>query len=112
MKLLLKNPFIPLFILHEINRNPDMIVDHLFQSGVNPKALRQIIHEEIEKGNIKPIDPRQLILNIISLCVFPIAAKPLIQRILFDNDKKAYEKFLEERETEVIRFIQNAIKIN
>ena len=89
-----------------------MIVDHLFQSGVNPKALQEIIREEIEEGKIAPIDPRQLILNIISLCVFPIAAKPLIQRILFNNDKKAYEKFLEERETEVIRFIQNAIKIN
>ncbi len=111
MKLLLKNPFIPLFILHEINRNPEMIANHIFQSGINPRALEQIIHEEIEQGNIRPIQPRQLILNIISLCVFPIAAKPLIQRILFTNDSNEYEKFLEERETEVTQFILNAIKI-
>jgi TetR/AcrR family transcriptional regulator len=108
--LLLKNSHIPAFVLHEINRNPDSIVQIMKDAGINPKLLFNPLLEDIRKGNIRPIDPRHLIINILSLCVFPIIARPLAQRVFFENNENAYKLFLEERKKEVSDFIIASIK--
>jgi TetR/AcrR family transcriptional regulator len=110
MDMLLKNEFIPAFILHEINRNPDGIYSIMQGTGLNPEIFVKQFVIEIEKGHIRPVDPRHLIVNLIALCVFPIAAKPLMQRILFANDEAAYQQFLRERKNKVSEFIIQSIK--
>jgi hypothetical protein len=44
------------------------------------------------------------------MCIFPVIGRPIVQVVLFDDDKKAYDKFLESRKTEVAEFIINSIK--
>jgi len=108
--LLLKNPLIPIFILQETNRNPDRIVNMIISKGANPQLLQLLVQKEVDSGLIKPIESRQLFVNILSMCVFPFAGRPLIQGILFQNDKLEYEKFLVLRKKEVSSFIINSIK--
>lgn len=80
------------------------------QGGINPaKFVKQIQHEK-RKGIIKDIKPEQLIINLLSLCIFPIAGRPLLQRVFFQNDKRQYKQFLESRKKEVPQFIINSIK--
>jgi TetR/AcrR family transcriptional regulator len=110
MDMLLKNEFIPAFILHEINRNPDGIFTIMQGTGLNPDIFIKQFAMEIEKGNIRPLNPRHIIVNLIALCVFPIAARPLMQRMLFENDEKAYQQFLLERKKNVAEFIIQSIK--
>ena len=110
MDLLNENKFIPAFILHEINRNPDRLYDIMQKSGIRPKIFVDQFVEEMNKGNIRPIDPRQLVINILALCIFPVAARPLIQRIFFGNNEKAYQQFLQERKKTVSDFIIQSIK--
>jgi AcrR family transcriptional regulator len=110
MDMLRKNEFIPAFILHEINVNPDRLFDIMQGSGLNPQLLLNQLQREIQKGNIRQVDPRQLIVNLLSLCIFPFAARPLLQRILFENKPDSYEQFLSERKREVTRFIIQALK--
>ncbi len=107
---MLKNPQIPAFVLMEMNTNPKRLADIITGSGINPDLLLGLIESEVEKGTIKPIDPRQLIANLIGLCIFPIAAKPLLLKVLFNNDEAAFQSFLEERKREVPKFIINSIK--
>ncbi len=109
--MLSKNQFIPIFVLHEINRHPDRVVNIMASAGIRPQLLVDQIENEIKKGVIRPVSAQNLIINIISLCVFPFAARPLIQRLFFENDKKAYAVFLENRKKEVSSFIINAIKV-
>jgi TetR/AcrR family transcriptional regulator len=111
MGMLMKNKFIPAFVLHEINRNPDRLFGIMQDSGIDPNIIVNQFVAEIAKGNIRPIDPRHLIVNILSLCIFPIAARPLIQRILYSNDSAAYQQFLEERKKIVTEFIIHAIQV-
>ncbi|MCF8296098.1 MAG: TetR/AcrR family transcriptional regulator [Saprospiraceae bacterium] len=108
--LILENPLIPIFILQEINRNPERIVNMIISKGANPQLLQLLIQKEVDSGIIKPIDPRQLFVNILSLCIFPFAGRPLIQGVLFQNNKEEYEKFLISRKKEVSVFIINSIK--
>jgi AcrR family transcriptional regulator len=111
MDLLMENKFIPAFILHEINRNPDRLYDMMQKSGLRPEIFVDQFVGEIRKGNIRPVDPRQLIINILALCIFPVAARPLIQRIFFGNDEKAYQRFLQERKKIVSDFIIQSIRV-
>ena len=107
---LMRNQFIPLFVLHEINRNPKRLYELIQQVGITPVKLVEQIQQEIKKGNIINIRPEHLIINLLSLCVFPIAGKPLLQRVFFHNDKRQYKQFLESRKKEVPQFVINSIK--
>jgi len=70
------------------------------------------LNMETEKGIIRPIDARNLMTTVIGMCIFPIVARPIIQGIMFNNDKKAYEVFLSQRKKFVTEFIINAIKVH
>ncbi len=108
--LLMNNPLVPAFILQEINRNPDLLYQTITQAGVDPSFFFIHAEKEIAAGNIVNTDSKNLFINILSLCIFPSAARPLMQRLVFRNDQRSYEIFLEERKTEVANFIINAIK--
>lgn len=114
--LIMKNPFIPNFIIGEINRNPDNIAETLGNAtGITENdafgKFSELIRKEVQKGTIRPIEPEQLIVNTIGLCVFPFVARPIIQGIIFKNDKKRYQEFLMSRKKDVVDFIVNSIKI-
>jgi len=113
--LIQKNPYIPSFVLQEINRNPEAISAMIVNiSGyIKNEALQIIasqIDSEIKSGIIKPVNPKHLIVNMIGLSVFPFIARPIIKPIIFDNEESAYQLFLNERKKEVVSFIINAIK--
>jgi TetR/AcrR family transcriptional regulator len=110
MDLLMRHEFIPAFVLHEINRDPERIFQIMQSSGVRPSLFLNQFQEEMDKGHIRAIDPKQLIINILSMCIFPIAAKPLIQRLFFENKDHAYQQFLEERKKAVADFIIESIR--
>jgi TetR/AcrR family transcriptional regulator len=109
--IVMKNPFIPMFILGEVNKKgPSTFINVIRSAGINPQAFRERIQKEIEAGTIKPIDANQLIINVIGMCIFPVIGRPIIQVVLFDDNKKAYDTFLQSRKTEVAEFIINSIK--
>jgi TetR/AcrR family transcriptional regulator len=107
---LLQYPQIPLFILHELHRNPGRIIELIHSTGLNPEFVINNIRQEIKKGNISEIDPYQLMVNMLAMCIFPFAARPMLQGFVFKNDDAAYQAFLEKRKTEVAGFILKAIK--
>ena len=115
MDLLIKHPYIPGFIINELNRNPQILLD-IFEKNIHIKENKlfekfdEQIQAEVKKGIIKPIDTRNLMTNVIALCVFPIVARPIIQGIMFENDKKQYDTFLKQRKDFVKEFIINSIK--
>ena len=108
--MLIANPYIPIFILNEINRNPEKILQMLKHSGIHPENFVKFIENEIKKKKIKQISPEHLIVNMLSLCIFPFAGRPVIQGMLFKNSKKEYDRFLTDRKKEITKFIFNAIE--
>ena len=112
IELLLQNAFIPAFIITEVHQNPDRIKNMFLQSGVNPELIfSNDIKSAISLGIIHPIDPKQLIINIVGLCVFPVAAKPIITNMLKLREDE-YQLFIEVRKKEVAKFVINAIKVH
>ena len=109
--LLMKNPFLPSFILKEIHRDPEFLASVIKGQGINPQDLFTMLEKEMEAGNIQKMDPRELMINILGLSIFPFAAKPLMQIMFFENDKKAYREFLKQRKVTVKRFVLDSILI-
>ena len=107
---IIKHPYLPNFIINELNRNPEF-VQKLTSEKHFPTItkFKQQVIENIENGTIKPIKAEQLFINILALNIFPFIASPLLKGFLSINDEN-YKQLLEERTTEVSNFIIHAIK--
>jgi len=107
---LIQNPFLPSFILHEINTRGEAFAKEIISRyKVNPIKLIWQIEMESREGYIKPIHPIQLILNVLSMCVFPFIARPVIQQVI-GITQEDFIKLMEFRKEETARFIVEAIK--
>lgn len=107
---IIKHPYLPNFIIQELNRNQDFIFKLKDNKDFpNLEKFKKQVDEEVNKGIIKPISGEQLFINIMALNIFPFIAKPLI--MAFANaDNKAYMQLMEDRKTVVANFIINSIK--
>lgn len=107
---MMKHPYLPNFIIQELNRKEDFILKLKENTGFpNLDKFKVKVEEEINQGNINPIKADQLFVNIIALSIFPFLGKPLI-KALTEKDDTAFNEFVESRKTEVANFIINSIK--
>lgn len=109
--MLRKNPHIPSFIINEINNNPERLLKLIKASGFNVDFVKVRIQEDIDKGIIRDISPEHLLLNTLSLCIFPFVGKPMIVGIILNGDEDKFESLIDERKEVVSSFIINSIKI-
>ena len=107
---IVKHPYLPNFIIQELNRNPEFVKKVFSDKLPNIGKFRNQIENDAKAGLIKPIKAEQLFINILALNVFPFVGAPLIKGFLNLNDDE-FIKLMHERKTEVSDFIINAIKI-
>ena len=106
-----KNPFLPQFIIKEINRDPDQLSKFMSDQGVAFEKVEQMIENEVAIGNIRPITFPHLFASMIGMVVMPYIGRPLFQRKLFKNDPEKYDQFLKERRLVITQFIKQALLI-
>jgi TetR/AcrR family transcriptional regulator len=109
--LLRKHPFIPVFVLKELNRDPSGLFKLAIRYGLNPQIIINQLQESMDRGEIIRMDPRHLAMNIISMCVFPFAARPILNFLLFKDDPVALDQFYADRAAVIKQFVINAIVI-
>ena len=107
---IIKHPYLPNFVIQELNRNPNFIEKiKMNVTFPNIDKFKLQVQNEVNAGNINPISAEQLLINILALNIFPFVASPLIKA--FTNvDDKTFKTLLEARKKEVSDFIINAIK--
>ncbi|MGC4102757.1 TetR/AcrR family transcriptional regulator [Ferruginibacter sp.] len=108
---MLENPYLPWFILNEVNRDAEQFFGKLWNMSHRPKPMKLLaqIEKEIQKGTIKKINPIHLLLNLLSMTIFPFIAKPMITKNLQLNDKQ-FDAVIEQRRKEIPKFIIDSIK--
>jgi len=109
IKLLKSKPFIPQFVIHELNRKPERIVAQIQNKNVIKQQLFNIIEKAVKEKIIRPIQPVHLVTNILALCIFPFVAKPIIKGFALDGDEKKYKNYIDERPDEVVAFVKHAV---
>jgi Transcriptional regulator len=89
------NPFVPQFIISEINRNPQMLRNIMMSEKFTPQSMVDVFGKSGSEEH--KFDPRQIVISLLGMVVFPYAARNLIQMIYFDGNEEEYSKFLTER---------------
>ncbi|MCD6067925.1 MAG: TetR/AcrR family transcriptional regulator [Bacteroidetes bacterium] len=111
MALFTRNPNLPRFVLNELNKNPDEFIARHFNGDIKRAfaGFAVSVQREIEKGTIQPIDPRHLLMNMISLIIFPFIGRPMIQ-VVFGIDNTEFKKLISERREHIKRFLNAALR--
>ena len=99
--LLLKEPSIPVFIIHELNQSPDRIARlFAFKEYIDFRQFQQQVKEEVRKGTIRPIKADQLFTHLVSLTVLPFMSQAILCKVL-EKTPQQYQSFLKERKKEL-----------
>ncbi len=110
IRTLQENPFIPAFVINTLNTNPERFLKFIKKSGINPLQLQEQIDDEVEKGMIRPVKAEHLLVNLVSMCLFPFIARPIVQYI-FEMNNEEYQTYLESRQNEIIDFVLKSITV-
>ena len=113
-----KTPYVPAYVISELNQHPEraqQFFDAARPSG-DPKAVPPFlakvatqIQARVRAGVMRPMPPQQFIANLVSLCVFPFAARPMLAAIL-GLDDKAFKEFVAERKEGLADFFLGGLK--
>lgn len=108
---MVENPYLPWFVMNEINRDPDMFLYKIWGKNNLPKPQKFLeqIEKEVKKGTIMRIHPVHLLMNMLSMTIFPFVAKPMLLRNLRMSDAQ-FKQVMEQRKKEIPLFIINSIK--
>jgi len=103
--------FLPLGLMRKLNFDTDLtkvFIENMVMPI--PNHFYEQVEHEIELGNIRPINPKLILINIFALSVFPHVASPLMKDFIHaDNDE--FEEIKEKNKIYVAEFIINSIKI-
>lgn len=109
--IVMENPYLPLFVFNEITQDPEYFLSKVWpgKTQPHPEKLLAQIEKEVRKGTIRNISPLHLLLNLISMTIFPFVAKPLFQKNMGVDDLQ-WRSIMEQRKKEIPQFIIHAIK--
>jgi len=113
-----KTPYLPGYILSELTHHPER-ARQLFSTmaGLTPaeigarvfKVLGAQINRRVKAGRMHPIAPEQFAINLLALCVFPFAARPMVMA-LAGLDQAGFNHFIERRRRELAPFFLRAMR--
>jgi|SRR5436190_21761884 len=115
---LTRAPYLPGYIISEISHHPERVQELIAAvTGLSPDALRprvvstlaRQLDAAIADGRIRPIAPDQFIVNLMSLCIFPFAARPMISAML-GLDEAGFAKFIARRRSHLTTFFLGALR--
>ncbi|HEY7291176.1 MAG TPA: TetR/AcrR family transcriptional regulator [Vicinamibacterales bacterium] len=115
---LLRTPYLPGYIISELHHHPERLRQLASSlTGLAPEDLRQRVIGKLKQqldagaraGRIRHIAADQFMVNIMSLCIFPFAARPMIATVL-GLDQDGFERFIHERRDQLVAFCLGAMR--
>ncbi len=106
-----ENPRLPGFVLNEINRNPSRIKKLL--GNIEFRKIWATLYaqhkDELKKYNVTEENMPQIMTTIISMSVFPFAARGILEGV-FQNMGIDFNNYIEERKLFAPDFVIKALK--
>ncbi|MFN0188281.1 MAG: TetR/AcrR family transcriptional regulator [Bacteroidia bacterium] len=111
LELLIQKPDLPLFVLNEMQRDPERFFSGILSKMPGPPPFELFIkqiEEEMKDGKIRTLNARDLWMNVMSMTVFPFIGEPMLKKFLVLNAEE-YRTLLTKRKESIIFFIQQAL---
>lgn len=103
---LAEHPYVPGYLITELHSQPGR-AEELIRTVAGEPAARFVpevletvgrqLEEGVEEGRFRPIPPEQFVVNLISVCIFPFAAAPLL-KAMFGLGDEDFRQFIRRRE--------------
>ena len=115
---LLGNRFLPGYLIAELNHYPERGAQMLgVMAGTSPSNARaqlfgtlgRQLEEAARSGALRPIAPQEFLINLVSMVVYPFAARPLVMAIM-DLDDAAFDETMIRRKAELPAFFLAALR--
>jgi AcrR family transcriptional regulator len=110
---LLAHPYLPIFVLQELNQNPQRMFAIAENAGAHPSLLLKKFSVEvragIKAGTIRETDPAQLFMSIMGMAIYPFVAQPVL-KVILEKDEAGFENVMRQRKKEITDFIIHALK--
>jgi TetR/AcrR family transcriptional regulator len=113
-----RSPYLPGYIIGEVTHHPERVPQLIaaitgrtaddIRSRVLGRLQRQI-DARVAAGTMRPIAAPSFMVNLLSLCIFPFAVRPLLMA-LFGADDRQFAAFIERRRSELADFFLQALR--
>lgn len=111
--LLQENPYLPLFMLREIDRDVDFLlktfsdlkVEHFFAE------LKNYLLEEMDKGRLRRVPLRIVFLTFYSALTFPFVSRKLMRETMMEKDED-FRTVLDEWKPYIISQMVNLLSVD
>lgn len=113
-----RTPYLPGYILSELTHHPERceqlleLITGMRARGIGEPVVAVLgaqLEEAARSGRMRPIAPEDFLATVMSLCVFPFAARPLMS-VLFTWDAEAWTRFVARRRAELPDLIRAALR--
>ena len=104
--LLLEEPELPTFVFNEVRSNPEPFIENspIYKALQNSVLARQYA-EAVARGEVSEPNLLQIVLNVISLVIFPFITQPILIALnKIDNDQ--YKALMLERKKLIPQWIK------
>ena len=104
--LLLEEPELPTFVFNEVRTNPEPFIENspIYEALQNSVLARQYA-EAVARGEVSEPNLLQMVLNVISLVIFPFITQPILIALnKIDNDQ--YKALILERKKLIPQWIK------
>jgi TetR/AcrR family transcriptional regulator len=113
-----RTPYLPAYVISELAYHPERMhqllttsigsrLDSLGQRVVN--AIHAQIRAEVRAGRMRRIAPEQFLVNLLSICIFPFAAQPMLAALL-GLEGERFTRFIRARRRELPEFFMRALR--
>lgn len=109
-ELLKQQPDLPLFIFHELRMNPQKLASKMGVNEVFKSFFFKQLQHDMDQKKITKVHPLHYVINMISMCVFPFIAAPLLKH-LAGMDAKSYSVLIDERKTLVPKWMKTIMQV-
>lgn len=110
-------PQMPGYLLAEMHFHPERLSELMSSiAETEPQAMAERvfdrlgrqIDEAVAEGRMAPISPHQFLVNLVSLCVFPFAARPLLSFVM--GGSEPFDAMIDERRRSLARFVTRGLR--
>lgn len=108
--LFMKTPQLPLFMLRELNRDPEMLIKTILGLNVADTMREAIssLQEEMDEGKLKKVPLQFIFFNFYSLLTFPFLTID-ISRKVFKNNEENFKQSLAEWKQNIMFQMENLL---
>lgn len=98
------HPYMAIYLLSEVHTMPERLETLVGPHGRPSLSLLQAqLDAAVADGQIRPTAVSEFIVNLMSLLVFPVVARPMIRHVVGIGEVD-YERFLDQRAEQVVTF--------